>query len=96
MMPKLLLAACAALSLSGCIARTAVDVVTAPVRAGAQIVDWTTTSQDEADRNYGREMRKKEAREGRERREFERRCRADPDGEACRRGYDGYVATKDD
>ncbi|MET0361405.1 MAG: hypothetical protein ABW048_06600 [Sphingobium sp.] len=45
--------------LPGCIARTAVDVVTLPVKAGAKAVDWSTTSQEEADRNRGREMRKR-------------------------------------
>ncbi|WP_294326934.1 hypothetical protein [uncultured Sphingomonas sp.] len=56
----------------GCVS-TVWDVATAPVRAGAQVIDWTTTSQSEADRNYGRKMRKKEAREGREMRKEERR-----------------------
>lgn len=67
------------IALSGCVAKTALDVVTLPVRAGAQAVDWTTTSQEEADRNYGRKMRKQEAREGRERKQAEkdrrRQCR---------------------
>jgi hypothetical protein len=56
----------------GCV-RTAWNVATAPVRAGSQVVDWTTTSQEEADRNYGRKMRKQEAEEGRRLREEERR-----------------------
>lgn len=51
--------------LAGCLARTAVDVVTLPVRAAGQTADWLTTSQEESDRNYGRKMRKQEAREGR-------------------------------
>ena len=80
------------LGLGGCV-RTVAAVATAPFKAAGQVVDWTTTSQDEADRNYGREMRKKEAREGRERREYERRCRKNP--EECR-GYDGYQAANDD
>lgn len=79
--------------LSGGCVRTAAAVVTAPFKAAGQVVDWTTTSQDEADRNYGRKMRKREAREGRERRAYEKRCRRDP--EACT-GYDGYVAANDD
>jgi len=67
----------AALMLPGCVAKTALDVVTLPVRAGAQAVDWTTTSQEEADRNYGRKMRKQEAREGRDaKREAKERRRA--------------------
>ena len=57
----------------GCIAKTAWDVATLPVKATGQVVDWTTTSQEEADRNYGRKMRKKEAAEGRRLREEERR-----------------------
>ena len=57
----------------GCIAKTAWDVATLPVKATGQVVDWTTTSQEEADRNYGRKMRKKEAAEGRRLREENRR-----------------------
>jgi hypothetical protein len=53
----------------GCIAKTIVDVATLPVKAASQGVDWATTSQSEADRNYGKKMRKKEAAEGRARRE---------------------------
>jgi hypothetical protein len=55
-----------ALLLPGCIAKTALDVVTMPVKATAQAADWATTSQDESDRNYGRKMRKQEARDARE------------------------------
>lgn len=47
------------LLLGGCIAKTALDVATMPVKAGAQAADWATTSQDEADRNRGREQRRK-------------------------------------
>ena len=72
------------LMLPGCIAKTALDVATMPVRAGAQAADWATTSQDEADRNYGRRMRKQEAREGRERKKAEEQRRRE-----CRRaGYE--------
>lgn len=49
------------MGLSGCIG-TVSKVVTAPVKAGAQAADWATTSQDEADRNRGREERKAEER----------------------------------
>ncbi|MFN3677463.1 MAG: hypothetical protein ACK4TC_15965 [Sphingomonas pseudosanguinis] len=81
----------------GCV-KTVASVVKAPFQAAGQVVDWTTTSQDEADRNYGRKMRKKEAREGRERREYEKRCRRHP--EQCQfqgqpQGYDGYRAAND-
>ena len=46
---------------SGCV-RTAVGVVTAPVRVGARVVDMTTTSRAEADRNRGRKLRHAERR----------------------------------
>ena len=78
------------LALPGCV-RTVASVVTAPVRAGAQVVDWSTTSQEEADRNYGRKMRKQEAKEGRERKEAAKQCRKHPeDRRACE--YSGYRA----
>ena len=80
-----------ALGLGGCV-KTVASVVKAPFQAAGQVVDWTTTSQDEADRNYGRKMRKKEAKEGRERRDYEKRCRKDP--QSCQ-GYDGYQAAVD-
>lgn len=70
--------------LSGCVS-TAVGVVTAPVRAAAQVVDWTTTSQDEADRARGREVRRQEEALGRTARQLERaerRCR-DGNRDAC-------------
>ncbi len=71
------------LALPGCV-RTVASVVTAPVRAGSQIVDWSTTSQSESDRNYGRKMRKQEAREGKERKKADKQRR-----EQCRdAGYD--------
>lgn len=69
----------APMCLGGCLAKTAVGIVTAPIKVTSQVVDWTTTSRDESDRNYGRKMRKAEAREGRERRRADRRCRRDPD-----------------
>jgi hypothetical protein len=90
-MRTILIAAAAALPLltGGCLAKTAVDVVTLPVKATGKAVDWTTTSQSEADRNYGRKMRKQEAREGRERKKAAERCRKDPS--QCGQ-YDGYRA----
>ena len=65
--------------LSGCIARTAVDVVTFPVKAAGQTADWLTTSQDEADRARGREARKQDRRDAKERRREEREQRRDRD-----------------
>lgn len=49
-----------ALITSGCVAKTIVGVATAPVRATSQAVDWATVSQDEADRDRGRQDRKAE------------------------------------
>ena len=52
----------AALALQGCLAKAAVDVVTAPVRVVSKGVDLATTSQSEADEKRGREIRKREER----------------------------------
>jgi hypothetical protein len=46
------------LSLSGCIARAALDVATLPVKVASKTVDVLTTSQSEADEKRGRELRK--------------------------------------
>ena len=59
-------------ALSGCLVRTAVDVVTLPVKAVSAGVDAVTTSQAEADRRRGREIREEEERLGREARRRER------------------------
>lgn len=87
----LAIAAVLPLGAGGCIS-TAASVVKAPFQVAGKAVDWSTTSQEEADRNYGRKMRKAEAREGRERRDWEKRCRKAP--ETCG-PYDGYVAGRD-
>lgn len=74
--------------LSGGCVRTVASVVTAPVKVVGKGVDWTTTSRSEADRNYGRKMRKQEAREGKERRRWQENCRKNPDCPP----YDGFRA----
>ena len=61
--------------LSGCLARTAIDVVTLPVKVAGAGVDALTTSQAEADQRRGRELRQAEEREGREARRREREQR---------------------
>jgi hypothetical protein len=79
-MTRLLLALLSAFALSGCIASTALDIVTLPVRAAGAAVDAVTTSQSEADEKRGREIRKQEEREGkaaRKRAKEERRARDD-------------------
>ena len=76
-----------AISLSGCIARTLVDVATAPVRAASKAVDLATTSQSEADEQRGREIRRREERLGkleRDYRKYSDDC-AKGDDEACAR-----------
>ena len=60
------------LSLSGCLAKTALDVATLPVKAASKTVDVMTTSQSEADEKRGRAIRKQEEREGKEARRLER------------------------
>jgi len=79
----------APLLLSGCIAKTAVDIVTLPVKAVGAGVDAVTTSQSEADEKRGREIRKQEEREGKaaRKREREERKRAK---EAAERGEPYY------
>jgi hypothetical protein len=56
------------LALGGCLARTAVDVVTMPVKAVGWTADKMTTSQSEADEKRGRELRKEDERRAREER----------------------------
>src|SRR3546814_7576831 len=58
---RLLLLPLACLALSGCVSAVT-TVVTAPVKAVGQVADWSTTSQEESDRNRGRAMRQREAR----------------------------------
>lgn len=70
-MRMILLPLCA-LAVSGCVARTAANVVTLPVRAAGYGYDKATTSQAEADRNRGREMRKADARAEKDRRRAEK------------------------
>lgn len=80
-----LLALLSALALSGCLAKTALDVVTAPVKVASKAVDLATTSQSEADEKRGRELRKREERLGkldRQREKLSREC-ADGDRSAC-------------
>ena len=89
-MRRLLIAALA-LGAGGCV-RTAVGLATAPVKVTSWTVDRLTTSQAEADRNRGRKLRKAEAREGRERREWAKRCKGTPDAADCR-AYTGFRAS---
>ena len=92
-----LLAPLAMLTLSGCLAKAAVDVVTAPVRIASKGVDWATTSQSEADEKRGRELRKNEERVGKLRRSYDKHQRqcADGDERACDLARDEYEEMQD-
>ncbi|MGN3974636.1 hypothetical protein [Tsuneonella sp. SYSU-LHT278] len=83
--PTLFLLPIAAFGLSGCLAKTAFDVATAPVRVASKAVDLATTSQSEADEKRGREIRKREERLGqlgRQREKLEKKC-IEGDRRAC-------------
>lgn len=78
--------------LTGCIARTALDVVTAPVRITGQAVDAVTTSQSEADEKRGRELRRREERLGQLDRKYEKELQACESGDeaACAKARATY------
>lgn len=61
--------------LGGCLAKTVVDVATAPVKVASKGVDLMTTSQSEADEKRGRELRKREEALGRLQRDYENQSR---------------------
>lgn len=72
--------------LSGCLG-TVKSIVTAPVKVVGQTADWATTSQDESDRNRGRDMRQREEQIGkltRQRDKASEKCR-DGNEEQCQR-----------
>ena len=79
---KAILAILSLTALSGCIAKTVVGVVTAPVRVAGKAVDLATTSQSEADEKRGRAMRREDARLGRLDRSYRRHAKE------CREGDD--------
>ena len=68
------------LLLSACLARTAVDVVTLPVRVVGAGVNAVTPNQARADQRRGRQIREEEQREGR----IARQCERHPDRDECR------------
>jgi hypothetical protein len=84
-MRQLMLLSLALPLLGGCVARTLVDVATAPVKVASKAVDLATTSQSEADQKRGRELRKREERYGKLEREWRKQdglC-AKGDVDAC-------------
>jgi hypothetical protein len=84
--PSLVLLATASVALSGCLAKTAFDVATAPVRVASKAVDLATTSQAEADQKRGREVRQREERLGKLQRQYDKQLKQCHDGDraACR------------
>jgi len=87
------LAAAALPLLGGCLAKTAVDVATAPVRVVGGAVDLATTSQSEADEKRGRELRKREERIARLERRHERQLKRCQDGRrnACNEASNSWA-----
>ena len=78
--------------LSGCLAKTALDVATLPVRVASKGVDMATTSQSEADEKRGRALRQREEALGRLERRYGEEMRDCTDGdrracEAARKTY---------
>jgi hypothetical protein len=83
--------------LPGCVAKSAFDLVTMPVRAGANAVNTTagvydrvTVSQSEQDQRRGREIRRREERYGELSRDYDRAMRK------CDRGSDDACDTARD
>ena len=82
---KLLTIGGAALALQGCLAKTAYDVATLPVKVASSGVDMATTSQAEADQKRGREIRQREEQLGKLQRDYDKqmdRC-GDGNQSAC-------------
>ncbi|MDE8651790.1 hypothetical protein [Novosphingobium album (ex Liu et al. 2023)] len=84
-------------ALSGCLAKTVIDVATAPVRVAGKAVDLATTSQSEADEKRGREIRKREERLGKLQRAHDRHMRdcENGDDDACDRAREEYSEMQD-
>ncbi|HEX8215609.1 MAG TPA: hypothetical protein VF582_09100 [Allosphingosinicella sp.] len=79
---RILIVALLPLALSGCLAKTALDIATLPVKAASKTVGVLTTSQSEADEKRGRAIRKREECIGKEDREAARERRR-PDYSRC-------------
>ncbi|MDB5719496.1 MAG: hypothetical protein JWP15_114 [Alphaproteobacteria bacterium] len=79
---RILIVLASAFALSGCIAKTALDVVTLPVKAASSAVDAVTTSQSEADEKRGRKIRQHEECVGKEDRRASKDHR-EPDYSRC-------------
>ena len=86
-MKALFLAPVLLLGLGGCVvtaAKTAVAIVTLPVKVVSKGVDLATTSQSEADEKRGRDLRKAEEAAGKRQRTWDKACKkAEARGETC-------------
>jgi len=69
-----------AVALSGCVASTLANVVTAPVKVASKAADLATTSQSEADEKRGREIRKREEELGKLDRRYDKELKKCRDG----------------
>lgn len=74
------------LMLSGCLAKTALDIATLPVRAAGKGIDLVTTSQSESDEKRGRALRERQERLGKLERTYARQL--DECEEGSRRACD--------
>lgn len=83
----------APLLLGGCIAKTAFDVVTAPVRIASKAVDLATTSQSEKDEKAGRQARRADQQLGKLQRRYEDQLEDCEDGDrkACGKARKTYA-----
>jgi len=87
----------APLLLTGCIASTAANLVTAPVRVASKGFDMATTSQSESDEKRGRELRHREERLGRLQREYDKHTKQcmRGDEESCDAARNEYGELQD-
>ena len=81
-MIRFLIVGAAALALPGCIAQTALDVASIPVKVASAGVDAAITTQAEADQKRGRQIRRQEECIGKEDRKARKQNR-EPDYEKC-------------
>jgi hypothetical protein len=79
---RLFLVPLAALLLPGCIAKTALDVATLPVKVASAGVDAVVTTQAEADQKRGRQIRRQEECVGKEERQARKQGR-EPNYDRC-------------
>ena len=79
---RILLLSALALALPGCIAQTALDVATLPVKVASAGVDAAITTQAEADRKRGARIRRQEECVGKEERQARKQGR-EPNYDRC-------------